>query len=46
VKVVCGLLQVAGAVGLVWAAVLVAVPLGVAVGSITMFAAGAYLEHR
>lgn len=46
VKLLCGLLQVAGGVGFVLAAGLVAVPLGVAVGSILVFAAGFYLEHR
>ena len=45
-KLLCGLLQVAGGVGFVLAAGLVAVPLGVAVGSILVFAAGFYLEHR
>jgi hypothetical protein len=45
-KIVCAILQAVGAVGFTYAAAMVAAPLGVAVGSVLIFASGVYLEHR
>ncbi len=45
-NLLCGLMQAAGVVLLVVAASMVAVPFGVAVAGLSLFAVGAYVEHR